>query len=69
MINGEEVKAFESENGFLAISLPEISSSEICVKYVETNLMRIAKMISAMTLISIIGYKIYQKNRYNRSKR
>ena len=61
-INGEKVEAFESENGFLAISLPEMSSSEVSVEYVGTNLMKVSKIISAITLISIILYVMYNKN-------
>ena len=61
-IHGEEVESFESENGFLAISLPETSSSEVIVEYVGTNLMAISKIISGMTLISILIYEIYKKN-------
>ena len=61
MINGKKMKPFESENGFLAISLPEMSSLEVCVKYVETNLMKVAKIISTMTLISILIYEFYKK--------
>ncbi len=62
-INGEEIEGFESENGFLATSLPEMSSSEVVVEYVGTNLMFISKMISIMTLIIIIVYEIYKKNK------
>ena len=60
-INGDKVEGFESENGFLAISLPEMSSSEVVVEYVETNLMFVSKIISGMTLISITIYEIYKK--------
>lgn len=60
-INGDEVEGFESENGFLASSLPEMSSSEIVVEYVGTNLMLVSKIISGMTLISIMIYEIYKK--------
>ena len=60
-VNGNEVESFESENGFLAISLPEMSSSEVVVEYVGTNLMFISKIISGMTLISIMIYEIYKK--------
>lgn len=63
VINGQEIECFESENGFLAISLSEISSSEVVVEYVGTNLMFISKIISAITLISIILYVIYTKNK------
>ena len=72
MINGKKMKPFESENVFLAISLPEMSSSEVCVKYVETNLMKVAKIISTMTLISILIYEFYKKNkkeRYNKEEK
>lgn len=61
-VNGEVVENFESENGFLAISLPEISNSEVIVEYVGTNLMTASKIISEMTLISIIAYEIYKRN-------
>lgn len=60
-INGDKVEGFESENGFLAISLPEMSSSEVVVEYVGTNLMFVSKIISGMTLISITIYEIYKK--------
>jgi len=63
MINGEEVENFESENGFLAISLSEMSSSDVVVEYVGTNLMFISKIISVMTLTTIIVYEIYKKNK------
>lgn len=61
MINGKKMKPFESENGFLAISLPEMSSSEVLVEYVGTKLMLVSKIISVMTLISILIYKFYKK--------
>ena len=66
IVNGEKVESFESENGFLAVSLPEMSSSEVVVEYVGTNLMTISKIISGMTLISMIVFKIAKK--YKRSK-
>ena len=62
-INGDKEEGFESENGFLAISLPEMSSSEVVVEYVGTNLMLVSKIISGMTLISIVIYIIYKKRR------
>ena len=67
-INGEEIEGFESENGFLAISLPEMSNSEVVVEYVGTNLMFISKMISIMTLITIIVYEIYKKNKIKKER-
>lgn len=60
-IDGEEAETFESENGFLAVSLPEITQLEISVNYEGTNLMLISKIISGVTLICIIGYGIYKK--------
>ena len=59
MINGKKMKPFESENGFLAISLPEISSSEVLVEYVGTNLMKVAKIISTMTFQKRFYIKSY----------
>ena len=61
IVNGEEIECFESEHGFLAISLPETYKAEIVVEYVGTNLMIISKVISGMTLISIIAYEIYKR--------
>lgn len=61
IVNGEQIEGFESEHGFLAISLPETYKAEIVVKYVGTNLMIISKVISGMTLISIIVYEIYKR--------
>ncbi len=63
MINGKEVKTFESDNGFLAISLPEMSSSEASVEYVGTNLMTVSKIISVITLISIILFIVFTKHK------
>ena len=63
IINGEEVETFESENGFLASSLPEMSRSELSIEYVGTNLMTVSKIISVITLISIIIYIVYTKDK------
>ena len=63
MIEGEEVKTFESENGFLAISLPEMSSSDVSVEYVGTNLMMVSMIISVVTVISFILYILYKKDK------
>lgn len=60
-VNDEKVENFESENGFLAISLPEISNAEVVVEYVGTNVMFVSKIISVMTFISIIVFKITKK--------
>ena len=61
IVDGEEIESFESEHGFLAISLQETYKAEIVVEYVGTNLMIISKVISGMTLISIIAYEIYKR--------
>ena len=60
-VNDEKVENFESENGFLAISLPEISNAQVVVEYVGTNVMFVSKIIFVMTLISIIVFKIAKK--------
>lgn len=60
-VDGEEKETFESENGFLAVSLPEITQSEISVNYVGTNLMLVSKIISGVTLICIIIYWIFKR--------
>lgn len=60
-INDEEVEGFESEKGFLAISLPEMEKANVIVEYTGTELMFVAKIISGMTLISIMIYEFYKK--------
>lgn len=55
------MEGFESENGFLAIFLPETEKSNVIVTYTGTNLMFISKIISSATLIGIILYGIYKK--------
>ncbi len=60
-IDGKEIKNFESENGFLAISLTETSKSEIVIEYVGTKVMFIAKIISIIGLIILIIYVVYEK--------
>lgn len=63
MIDGKEMKNFESENGFLAISLTETLKSEIVIEYVGTKAMFIAKIISIMGLIILIVYVAYEKRK------
>ncbi len=60
-MNGEEIQNFESENGFLAISLPEISNAQICIEYVGTKAMFIAKIISVIGVIFMIMYLLFTK--------
>ena len=55
-VNNEEIAGFESENGFLAISISESSQLDIVVKYTGTNLMMIAKVISGISFLIFIGY-------------
>lgn len=61
-INNENVKSFESENGFLAITINKIEDANINVKYRGTLLMGISKIISIITFISIIIYLYCKKN-------
>ena len=55
-INNEEIKSFESPNGFLAISLNKLNESIIEVNYEETILMKTSKMISIIGIILFIMY-------------
>lgn len=55
-VSGEEVEAFESDNGFLAISLNEAQDYIITVQYTGTTIMNITKIIS---VISLLGFVIY----------
>lgn len=52
-INVQKLQSFESENGFLAINVPE-GDITVIVKYTGTIAMRIAYYISSMTMVSII---------------
>lgn len=60
MINEEEIKNFESDNGFVAISLPEMEKAEIIVEYTGTSYMYISKIISITTLMFVIVYVSYK---------
>lgn len=55
-INNEEIKSFESPNGFLAISLNKLNESIIEVNYEETILMKTSKMLSIIGIILFIMY-------------
>lgn len=52
----------ESQNGFLQITLPEdIEQGNINVKYTSTMIEKVGYIISAVSLITFIGYVIYSK--------
>lgn len=55
-INNEEIKSFESPNGFLAISLNKLNESIIEVNYEETILMKTSKVMSIIGIILFIMY-------------
>lgn len=58
----ENIQTFESNNGMLAIKLDEnIESAHITVKYTGTKIEKIAYVISAISIITFIGYVIYSK--------
>ena len=58
----EKIQVFESDNGMLAIKLDEnIESAHITVKYTGTKIEKIAYVISAISIITFIGYVIYSK--------
>ena len=58
----EKVQMFESDNGMLAIKLDEnIESAHITVKYTGTTIEKVSYLISAISIITFIGYVIYSK--------
>ena len=58
----ENVQTFESDNGMLAIKLDEnIESAHITVKYTGTTIEKVSYLISAISIITFVGYVIYSK--------
>ena len=58
----EKIQMFESNNGMLAIKLDEnIESAHITVKYTGTTIEKVSYLISAISIITFIGYVIYSK--------
>ena len=70
--NGETIKinTFESENGFVAIKLPEdIKNAEVKIEYKGTTIEKISYIISAITLIICIIYIIRKRGEKIENKR
>lgn len=58
----EKIQVFESDNGMLAIKLDEnIESAHITVKYTGTIIEKVSYLISAISVITFVGYVIYSK--------
>lgn len=58
----EKIQMFESNNGMLAIKLDEnIESAHITVKYTGTTIEKVSYLISAISIITFIGYVIHSK--------
>ncbi len=55
-LDGSDIKAYENKNGFLTISLDEISKSDISVEYKGTNIMNYVKIFSIISFILFIAY-------------
>ena len=55
-LNDEEIDSFESENGFLTISLNKLNEGIIEVNYEETILMKASKVMSAIGIFIFIIY-------------
>ena len=63
-ISENELEVFESEYGFLAISVPEhTEQAEISVEYKGTVLEKMSFVISLIAIISFIAYVIYNKRK------
>lgn len=58
----EKIQMFESDNGMLAIKLDEnIESAHITVKHTGTIIEKVSYLVSAISIITFIGYVIYSK--------
>ena len=55
-LNDKEINSFESENGFLAISINKTNEGIIEVNYKETILMKASKGMSIIGIILFIAY-------------
>ena len=53
----EKIEIFESNNGFVAINMPE-TTTKVTVKYAGTMLMKVTYILSAVTLIGVILYLV-----------
>ena len=53
----EKVETFESNNGFVAINVPE-TATKVTVKYTGTMLMKVTYVLSGVTLLGVIGYLV-----------
>ena len=51
----EKIEIFESDNGFVAINVPE-TATKVTVKYTGTMLMKATYILSAVTLVGVILY-------------
>ncbi|MBR3134606.1 MAG: hypothetical protein IKG56_04005 [Clostridia bacterium] len=62
-LNGERIKNFESDNGFLMVEIND--SGKIEVKYTGTIFEKIGFIISALSFIVITTIMVKRKNNYN----
>lgn len=53
----EKIEIFESDNGFVAINVPE-TATKVTVKYTGTTLMKATYILSAVTLLGVILYLV-----------
>lgn len=65
----ENIQTFESDNGMLAIKLDKnIESAHITVKYTGTTIEKVSYLISAISIITFIGYLFYYKRMSKQEK-
>lgn len=60
-IDGGNIEAFESENGFVAIGLGKLTKADLEVEYTGTAIMKVTKVFSIISLILFISYIFVQK--------
>lgn len=64
-LNGNKVESFESENGFLAITLTKTDETLISVEYTGTTIMKLSKLLSIVFIGLFILYIFFEnKEKY-----
>lgn len=57
----KKLETYETENGFIGVTVPVLENAKIVVKYEGTNIMKISAFVSIITLIICVGFSIRKK--------
>jgi len=62
--NGQKInlEVYETENGFLGVTIPTLEYGSLTVKYEGTIIMKVTAVLSILTL-GILIWKIYKKEK------